>query len=129
MNLPVANFLIKNVFWILGDPTDDSQCIGAVNWVNGFETCPPSWPLCHRRLTLLCSLHNVHSHWSPNPFGPSFLSPIIDMAEFKAIVTASFPVICFHIALNNIHTPHPTPYALPSPEFNDTHIHCLLTIL
>ncbi len=120
MTLPVANFLIENVFWILGDPTDDSQCIGAVNWVNGFETCPPSWPLCHRRLTLLCSLHDVHSHWSPNRFGPSFSSPIIDMAEFKAIITASFDDICFHVALNNIRALHPARFAPPSSEDNKT---------
>src|SRR5260370_19504478 len=48
MTLPVANFLVKNVFCILEDPTDDSQLIGACEfgeWVQDLPTlmaAPPS---------------------------------------------------------------------------------------
>src|SRR5258708_24760973 len=42
------------------------------------------------------------------------------MAEFKAIITASFDAICFHVALNNIRALHPARFAPPSSEDNKT---------
>jgi hypothetical protein len=44
----------------------------------------------------------------------------LDMAEFKAIVTASFDNIGSHVALNNIRALHPARFAPPSSEDNKT---------
>src|SRR5216684_6040527 len=44
----------------------------------------------------------------------------LDMAEFKAIVTASFDDIGSHVALNNIRALHPARFAPPSSEDNKT---------
>jgi hypothetical protein len=51
MSLPVANFLVENVFCILDDPTDDSQRIGARDfgvWIRDLPTLiGTSQPLTH----------------------------------------------------------------------------------
>ncbi|KAN0138325.1 kinase-like protein [Lactarius tabidus] len=51
MTLPVANFLVENVFCILDDPTDDSQRIGAREfgvWIRDLPTLiGASQPLTH----------------------------------------------------------------------------------
>ena len=44
----------------------------------------------------------------------------LDMAEFKAIVTASFDDIGSHVALNNIRALHPNRLATPSSEDKST---------
>ena len=53
MTLPIANFLVKNVFCILEDPTNDSQLIGACEFGEWVQDLP----------TLMAALPSVtHSH-------------------------------------------------------------------
>src|SRR5216684_5924171 len=66
MTLPVANFLIENVFCILEDPTDDSQLIGACEfgeWVRDLPTlmaAPPSVTHSHSHVSSMTSIATGH---------------------------------------------------------------------
>src|SRR5229473_799062 len=66
MTLPVANFLVENVFCILEDPTDDSQRIGAREfgeWVRDLPTlmaAPPSATHSHSRVPSTTSIATGH---------------------------------------------------------------------
>src|SRR5258708_13550305 len=66
MTLPVANFLVENVFCILEDPTDDSQLIGACEfgeWVRDLPTlmpAPPSVTHSHSRVPSMTSIATGH---------------------------------------------------------------------
>src|SRR5258708_25730097 len=66
MTLPVANFLVKNVFCILKDPTDDSQLIGACEfgeWVQDLPTLMaalPSVTHSHSRVPSMMSIATGH---------------------------------------------------------------------
>src|SRR5258708_4330274 len=66
MTLPVANFLVENVFCILEDPTDDSQLIGACEfgeWVQDLPTlmaAPPSATHSHSCVPSMTSIATGH---------------------------------------------------------------------
>src|SRR5260370_10427536 len=66
MPLPVANFLVDNLFCILKDPTDDSQLIGACEfgeWVRDLPTlmaAPPSVTHSHSRVPSTTSIATGH---------------------------------------------------------------------
>src|SRR5216684_3150787 len=77
MTLPVANFLIENVFCILEDPTDDSQLIGACEfgeWVRDLPTlmaAPPSVTHSHSCVPSTTSIATGH----PIALAPAFCHP------------------------------------------------------
>src|SRR5258707_14537960 len=77
MTLPVANFLVENVFCILEDPTDDSQLIGACEfgeWVRDLPTlmaAPPSATHSHSCVPSMMSIATGH----PISFAPASHHP------------------------------------------------------
>src|SRR5713226_1841828 len=84
MTLPVANFLVKNVFCILEDPTNDSQLIGACEfgeWVRDLPTLMAALPLAthsHSHVpstTLIATGHPIAS--APASHHPSSCQPSI----------------------------------------------------
>ena len=84
MTLPVANFLVKNVFCILEDPTNDSQLIGACEfgeWVRDLPTlmaAPPSVTHSHSHVPSTMSIATGHPIASaPASHCPSSRQPSI----------------------------------------------------
>ena len=73
MTLPVANFLVENVFCILDDPTDDSQRIGAREfgiWVRDLPTfmaAPQPVTHTHSRVPSTASMATGHPIASAPP--------------------------------------------------------------
>ena len=73
MTLPVANFLVENVFCIFDDPTDDSQRIGAREfgiWVRDLPTfmaAPQPVTHTHSRVPSTASVANGHPIASAPP--------------------------------------------------------------
>src|SRR5713226_7874992 len=84
MTLPIANFLVKNVFCILEDPTDDSQLIGAYEfgeWVRDLPTLMAAPPLAthsHSCVPSMMSIATGHPiTLAPASYHPSSCQPPI----------------------------------------------------
>jgi hypothetical protein len=105
MTLPVANFLVENVFCILDDPTDDSQRIGAREfgvWIRDLPTLLGSSQLSTHTYThsRVPSTASISCH--PLASAPASRRPVSRQASLAGSSPCRPPVVLRVISQSNV---------------------------